>query len=292
MSRIFLAGATGVVGRHLLPRLVAAGHEVTALTRRTADAEGLRSQGARAVVGDVFDADGLRSVVAAAAPEIVMHQLTDLTDLDFAANGRIRRVGTRNLVDAALAAGARRMVVQSIAWVYEPGDRPAGEETPLDLAAESESRRGMVDAVATMERIAGELPEWVVLRYGALYGPGTWFAPGGLRSTQLHEGSLVADADVSSFLHVEDAAASAVEALDWPTGVVNVVDDVPAPASEWLPVFARAVGAPAPEVVRKERTGWARGADNTHARKNLGWTPLHSSWREGFAQTAAGPGGA
>jgi nucleoside-diphosphate-sugar epimerase len=292
VSRIFLAGATGVVGRQLLPRLVAAGHEVTALTRRTADAKVLRSQGARAVVGDVFDADGLRDAVAAAAPEVVMHQLTDLAGLDFAANGRIRRVGTRNLVDAALAAGARRMVVQSIAWIYEPGDGPAAEETPLDLAADSESRRSMVDAVATMERIAGELPEWVVLRYGALYGPGTWFAPGGLRTTQLRDGSLVADADISSFLHVEDAAASAVEALDWPTGVVNVVDDVPAPASEWLPVFARAVGAPAPEVVTAERTGWARGADNTHARKELGWTPLHASWREGFAQPAAGPGGA
>lgn len=289
MSRIFLAGATGVVGRLLLPRLVAAGHEVTALTRRTADAASLRAQGVDAVVGDVFDADGLRTAVAAAAPEVVMHQLTDLGGLDFAANARIRKVGTRNLVDAALAAGARRMVVQSIAWIYEPGASPATEETPLDLAAESETRRGTVDAVTTMEGLAAKLPEWVVLRYGLLYGPGTWYSPGGLMTGA---GKLVANADVSSLLHVEDAAGAALDALEWPTGVVNVVDDVPAPASEWMPAFARAVGAPVPEVVEGERTGWARGADNSLARKDLGWTPAQRSWRDGFAQTAAGPGGA
>nr|WP_273482831.1 NAD(P)-dependent oxidoreductase [Kribbella italica] len=282
-----MAGATGVVGRLLLPRLVAGGHEVTALTRRTADAVSLRTQGVDAVVGNVFDADGLRTAVAAAAPEVVMHQLTDLSGLDFAANARIRKAGTRNLVDAALAAGARRMVVQSIAWVYEPGDSPASEATPLDRAAESETRRGTVDAVRTMEELAAKLPEWVVLRYGTLYGPGTWYSPGGLMTEK-----LVANADISSFLHVEDAADAAVEALEWPTGVVNVVDDVPAPASEWAPAFARAVGAPVPEVVDGNRTGWARGADNSLARKDLGWTPAYPSWREGFAQTAAGPGGA
>ncbi len=289
MSRIFLAGATGVVGRLLLPRLVASGHEVTALTRRTAGAAALRAQGVDAVVGDVFDADGLRTAVAAAAPEVVMHQLTDLGGLDFGANARIRKVGTRNLVDAALAAGVRRMVVQSIAWAYEPGASPASEATPLDRAAESERRRGTVDAVATLEELAAKLPEWVVLRYGTLYGPGTWYSPGGLMTGA---GKLVANADVSSFLHVEDAAGAAAAALEWPTGVVNVVDDVPAAAREWVPAFARAVGAPVPETVDAERTGWARGADNSLARKELGWTPAYPSWREGFAQTAAGPGGA
>ncbi|GAA1550396.1 NAD(P)-dependent oxidoreductase [Kribbella lupini] len=289
MSRIFLAGATGAVGRQLLPKLVADGHQVTALTRRTADAARLWAQGVEAVVGDVFDADGLRTAVAAAEPEVVMHQLTDLGGLDFAANARIRKAGTRNLVDAALAAGVRRMVVQSIAWVYEPGAEPADERTPLDLAAQSETRRGTVESVATMEELAAKLPEWVVLRYGLLYGPGTWYSPGGLMT---EPGKLVANADVSSFLHVEDAAGAAVEALAWPTGVVNVMDDVPAPASEWAPAFARAMGSPVPEVVEGERNGWARGADNSFAREDLEWTPLHRSWRDGFAQTAAGPGGA
>ncbi|MEV6282125.1 NAD(P)-dependent oxidoreductase [Kribbella sp. NPDC051770] len=282
MTRIFLAGATGVVGRRLVPRLVAGGHAVTALTRRTADVEALRAQGVEAVVGDVFDADSLRAAVVAAGPEVVMQQLTDLAGLDFAANARLRKVGTRNLVDAAQAAGARRFVVQSIAWAYEAGDEPASEGTPLDVDAESERRRGTVDAVRTMEELAATLPEYVVLRYGTLYGPGTWYAPDGLTVEQVRSGQVVANADVSSFLHVDDAAGAAVESLGWPSGAVNVVDDTPAPASEWVPAFARAAGLAGPEPVSAERTGWARGADNSYARKELGWTPQHSSWREGF----------
>ncbi|MFD3403381.1 NAD-dependent epimerase/dehydratase family protein [Kribbella sp. NPDC058693] len=153
--RIFIAGGTGVIGRRLAPLLVAEGHEVIALSRRS------RVPGVTTVQGDVYDAAALREVVAAARPEVVMHQLTDLTSRDFAANARIRREGTRNLVDAALAAGVQRVISQSVAWAYEPGSAPADESTPLDVNAADESRRGMVDAVRTLEAITAEAPEWV-----------------------------------------------------------------------------------------------------------------------------------
>jgi nucleoside-diphosphate-sugar epimerase len=277
-----VAGATGVVGRHLVPGLLAAGHQVVALTRKVEDADRLRREGAEVVVADVYDAAALTEAVVAARPDAVMHQLTDLGRLDFAANTEIRRIGTRNLVDAAIAAGARRIIAQSIAWAYEPGSGPATEDDRLDLGA-AMPRLGTVEAVAALEEIvASGAPEWVVLRYGLFYGPGTWYTKGGMIEDSLRAGKVVPNADVTSFLHIEDAAAAAVQALGWPSGAVNIVDDDPAAASEWVPAFARAVGAPEPVPVAAERTPWARGADNRYARTQFGWTPRHPSWREGF----------
>jgi nucleoside-diphosphate-sugar epimerase len=269
--RVFLAGATGVIGRRLGPLLAEAGHDLTTLARSP------RVSGA---VADVFDRKALHRVVAEARPDVVIHQLTALGHGDLKANARLRTAGTRNLVDAALAAGVRRMVAQSIAWAYAPGDAPAAETVPLDLGA-PEPRRTSVLGVAALETAVRDLPEWVVLRYGTLYGPDTWYARGGARA-----GNVAADADVSSFLHVDDAAAAALAALHWPTGAVNVVDDEPAAGVDWVPVFSRAVGVPAPEATPGERHGWARGADNHHARTDLGWSPAYPSWRTGFATPA------
>jgi nucleoside-diphosphate-sugar epimerase len=282
--RIFLAGATGVIGRRLLPLLIEHGHEVTALTRQPGEVPRLRALGAAAVVGDVLDRDAVLRAVRSAVPEVVLHQLTDLRDQNFEANSELRKTGTRHLVDAALAAGARRVVAQSIAWAYQAGDVPAAEGTPLDLTA-SGSRLRTVRGVAALEAAVRSAPEWVLLRYGLLYGPGTWYASNGLMAARARRGELAADGDVSSFVHVGDAARAAVAALDWPPGAVNVCDDLPAAASDWVPVFGRAVGAPAApvSVPEAERHRWARGASNAHARKDLSWTPAHPSWRAGFA---------
>lgn len=278
--RILVAGATGVVGRRLIPQLLAQGHDVTALSRRTPP--GAFSDGVRAAVADVYDAARLREVVAAARPDVVMHQLTDLTSRDFAANSRIRREGTRNLVDAALAAGVRRVVSQSIAWAYEPGDSPADESTPLDLHAADPARRATVEAVATLEAITAEAPEWVVLRYGMLYGPDTWYTKGGLMGDLAAAGELPLTGDITSFVHIDDAALAAAAAVTWPTGPVNIVDDTPAPATTWLPVFTTSVGAsPTTPAPSPRRTPWARGATNTYAR-SLGWIPTHPTCRTGF----------
>ncbi|MDX8477639.1 NAD(P)-dependent oxidoreductase [Mesorhizobium sp. VK24D] len=179
--RIFLAGGSGAIGRRLVPQLLEAGHQVTATTRRAAKAAELRALGADAVVVDVFDAAGLRAAVTAAKPEIVVHQLTDLPPgLDPAlmgeaimANARVRDEGTRNLVEAAKAAGARRLIAQSIAWVYAPGPKPHAETDPLDSGAEG-GRGISVGGVIALERQVLEAPmTGIVLHYGHLYGPGT-----------------------------------------------------------------------------------------------------------------------
>ncbi|HEY4453243.1 MAG TPA: NAD(P)-dependent oxidoreductase [Pseudonocardiaceae bacterium] len=279
--RIFLAGASGVLGNRLLPVLLAAGHEVVGLTRKAEGAEVIRAHGAEAVVGDVFDRAALAVAVRDAAPDLVMHQLTDLGSGDPGANARLRSVGTRNLVDAALAAGVGKIVAQSIAWMYAPGEEPATEDVPLDLAA-PEPRAITVRGVADLESAVQEIPEWVILRYGLLYGPTTWYAPDGLLAQRARAGELTADADLTSFLHIDDAVTAAIAALDWRSGAVNVCDDEPAPGTDWLPVFCAGLGAPEPAQSNAARHGWARGADNRYARTKLDWTPQHPSWRTAF----------
>ncbi|ONI75097.1 dTDP-glucose 4,6-dehydratase [Actinosynnema sp. ALI-1.44] len=278
--RIFLAGASGVIGRRVTTLLVAQGHQVVGATRRTSDV--LARLGAEVSVVDVYDRDALAGAVLAARPDVVMHQLTDLSGGNRAANARVREEGTRNLVDAALAAGVRRVIAQSIAWTYEPGTAPAAEDVPLDLTSGAD-RLATVEAVHTLEETVAQAPEWVVLRYGLFYGPETWYAPGALMANLAAKGELPASADVTSFVHVDDAAEAAVSALEWPTGAVNVCDDDPASGYDWTPAFCRAVGAPEPARSDAPRAGWARGADNRYARQELGWTPQRKSWRDGFA---------
>lgn len=146
--KIFVAGSTGVVGRLLLPKLVQAGHEVFGMTR-TEDKDRIQAMGARAVVTDVFDRKRTMSVLAEVRPEVVIHQLTALSQRDFAENSRIRVEGTRNLVDAALAVGVRRMVAQSISWAYEPGELPASEEVALDLHSPM-PRKNLIDSAGPL----------------------------------------------------------------------------------------------------------------------------------------------
>ncbi|MFD1931953.1 MULTISPECIES: NAD-dependent epimerase/dehydratase family protein [Nonomuraea] len=292
--RVLLAGANGAIGRLLVPMLLEAGHEVVGTSRSDAGLAAITAAGADAVRLDVFDRESTLRALAAARPEAVIHQLTALGERRFDENARIRREGTRNLVDGALKAGVGRIVAQSISWVYAAGDKPATEDEPLDLA-----REGLVGPAMALESAAAEIERHVVLRYGLLYGPGTWYFPGEWAADQLREGQLKAGAAVSSFVHVADAARAALLALEWPDGVVNVVDDEPAPAREWVPVLASALGEPAPPVTTGPseippagagaavgREGWERGASNAKARA-LGWTPAWPTWRTGFPALAA-----
>jgi len=243
--RIFVVGSTGVLGRRIVPLLIGQGHQVTALTRRSDQAGMLRSLGAHPVLADAFEPRPLAAAVRQAAPEAIIHQLTDLTGGSIAANAALRTRGTRNLIDAAHAACVHRVISQSIAWAYLAGAKPAGEATPLDLGA-AEPRRTTVHAVAALEQATREAAEWVVLRYGMLYGPDTWYEPGGSKAANTRAGRLVIDDDVTSFVHVDDAAAAAVQALTWPSGPVNICDDEPAAGRQWVPAFCQAVGAPVP----------------------------------------------
>jgi nucleoside-diphosphate-sugar epimerase len=278
--RIFFAGATGAIGRILLPLLLSEGHTVIAATRGEQSAQRLRESGTEAVRLDVFDRSAVAEAIRAAAPDAVMHQLTALGEVNMAENARIRTEGTRSLVDAALAVGVERIVAQSIAWAYAPGDEPADESVPLDSAAEG-PRATTVGAVNDLENAVAELPRHVVLRYGMLYGPGTWYTRNELMAARLRRGEIAANDAVTSFLHVEDAARAAVQALDWPSGTVNVVDDEPAAARIWVPVLAGVFGAPAPEPM-PGRLGWERGAANGLAGAQ-GFKLVHPSWRNGFA---------
>jgi nucleoside-diphosphate-sugar epimerase len=281
--KIFLAGASGVVGRSLIPLLTAKGHAVSGTTRDPNKVDLLRSLGAEPVVVDVYDRDGLFAAVRAARPDAVVHQLTDLTRLDFAGTGRVRTEGTRNLVDAAQAAGVRRMVTQSFWGVYVPGEGLADEETPLYVDA-PKPWDGVARPIAIMEQTVGELPESVVLRYGLFYGPGTAFEPDGRTAEQVRQGQMPANENVVSFLHTEDAAISTHEALGWPAGTYNVADDEPAAAVDWLPQYAAEIGAPPPPRAAGRDPLLSRGVTSRKARRE-GWTPRHPTWRAGFVGT-------
>jgi nucleoside-diphosphate-sugar epimerase len=278
--RILVAGGTGVLGRRMLPDLARSGHSLAVMTRDPGRARDLVPNGVDIVPGDVLDAAAVDAAMSANAPDVVIHQLTDLSRGDRQANARLRITGTRNLVEACLRLGVERLVAQSIAWAYEPGDGPAAESTPFDLASPSQDRRDTVQAVATLEEQVARVPQGVILRCGMLYGPDTWYSPQGMMADLARDGRLPASPDIVSFVHVDDAARAAVDALDWPAGPVNVVDDEPAAGSSWVPAFARAVGAPEPAHTR-DREPWARGATNDRA-GDLGWRPRYESWRVGF----------
>jgi nucleoside-diphosphate-sugar epimerase len=279
--KIFLAGASGIVGRSLIPLLTAQGHSVSGSTRDASKAQLLRSLRAEPVVVDVFDRDGLIAALRATRPDAVIHQLTDLTRLDFAATARVRTEGSRNLVDAAQAAGVRRMVTQSFWGVYVPGDGLADEETPLYVDAPT-PWDGVARPVAVMEQTVNELPESVVLRYGLFYGPGTAFSRDGRTAERVQRGEMPANDNVVSFLHIDDAAISAQEALDWPAGTYNIADDEPAAALDWLPQYAAEIGAPPPPRAAGRDPILSRGVSSEKARRERGWAPRHRSWRAGF----------
>ncbi|GGD84842.1 NAD-dependent epimerase/dehydratase family protein [Paenibacillus nasutitermitis] len=281
--RIFVAGGSGAVGRLLLPKLLQAGHEVVAITRSEQNAHVMTSVGVRVLVADIYDREAIIAAVSEARPDVVIHQLTSLSAMDFAENSRIRKEGTRNLVDAALAAGVKRIVAQSISWAYEPGEGPASEDAPLDVNA-PEPRNSMVGGVAALERAVAKMPEYVILRYGKFYGPGTWYERNGHIARQVLGKEVPATDGVSSFIHVEDAANAALLALGWPSGPVNIVDDEPAAMAEWLPVYASAMGAPKPDYKPGRERGEC-GAKNAKARIEYGWEPIYPTWRSGFARS-------
>jgi nucleoside-diphosphate-sugar epimerase len=306
--RVFVAGATGLIGRRAVRLMLEAGHEVSAIARSEEAAEALRADGAGVALADVFDAEQLRGTMAMAEPQVVMHQLTSLPDrLDasdaaerFAQHSRVRIEGTRLLVEAAAAVSAERVIAQSIAFAYAPeGDWVKDESAPLYLDAPT-PWGASVGAVAELERQVLEARgmDGVVLRYGALYGPGTWYDGTIADAVRAGKMPLIGDgAAMQSFLHVDDSATAAVAALDAPPGKYNVVDDDPVRARDWLPLFARSLGAPEPDSITVEeglaRAGWTavhrmteqRGASNAHARECLGWAPEHPSWRAELAES-------
>ncbi|HEX6228308.1 MAG TPA: NAD(P)-dependent oxidoreductase [Solirubrobacterales bacterium] len=307
--RVFVAGASGAIGRPLMRQLVAAGHEVTGTTRRPERAEEIRAAGATPVVCDVFDLPALEEAVAEATPEVVVNQLTSLPEdfnprkMDYGPTNRVRREGGGNLMRAALATGTPRYITQSIAFIYAPeGDWVKDEEAAPFEGAPPPFDEGVRVMLAHERDVLGtEGIEGLVLRYGQFYGPGTYYAPGtGSIARQVEKRMFPVigpGTGMSSFIHVEDAAGATVAALDHGSpGIYNITDDEPAPVREWLPVYAEALGAKPPRHV----PAWLarllggrsailfgtemRGASNAKAKRELGWQPRYPSWGQGFRE--------
>jgi 2-alkyl-3-oxoalkanoate reductase len=309
--KVFVAGATGAIGRPLLPQLLAAGHEVSALTRSPEKAEDLLKAGVEPVVADALDRDAIVAAIVRAKPDVVVHELTAIDDLGdlrhfdrgFATTNRLRTEGTDNLLAGARAAGARRFVAQSFGgWPYaREGGMVKSESDPLDERPPSSISQTLA-AIKHLERTvvtAADGIEGLVLRYGGFYGPGTSIDADDGQTTQMvkkRRFPIVGDGNgVWSLVHVEDAAAATVAAVErGEPGIYNVTDDEPAPVREWLPFFAETIGAKPPRRVPTWLGRLAagelavtmmtaiRGASNAKAKRELGWTPRYPSWREGF----------
>ena len=298
--RIFVAGATGALGRRLVPQLVERGHHVIGTTRNRPD--DVQAMGAEPVVLDPLDAAAVREAVLAARPDVIVHQLTALSglkwgrsfDKTFAMTNRLRTEGTDHLLAAAREAGVTRLVWQSYAgWPFaREGDAVKGEDAPLDPDPPADARESLA-AIKHLEAVVTEAGG-TVLRYGGFYGPGTSLTEGGEHAVMLRKRRFPVGgngAGVWSLVHIDDAAAATVAAIESGTpGIFNVVDDEPAPASELFPGLAAAFGAPPP----RRLPGWlvrllagaqmhsmmtrTRGASNAKAKRELGWVPRYS-WR-------------
>ena len=307
--RVFVAGATGAIGRQLVPRLVAAGHEVTGMTRSESKQRMIRALGAAPVVVDALDREQVANAVGSARPEVIVHQLTAIPatldmrhfDRDFALTNRLRTEGTDHLLSAARAIGVGRFVAQSYgAWPYARTGGPVkSEEDPLDPTP-ARSMRESLAAIRHLETavLGADWTEGIVLRYGAFYGPATSIAPGTeqVELVRRRKFPLVGDGGgVWSFIHVADAAEATVAAIEHGSrGVYNVVDDDPALVAEWLPALAQELGAKkpvrVPRFIGRLFAGEAgvvmmteiRGASNAKAKRELAWHPAHTSWRQGF----------
>jgi nucleoside-diphosphate-sugar epimerase len=308
--RVFVTGATGALGQHLVPGLVAAGHEVTATTRTPGKAGRLRAAGAAPLVVDGLDRAAVLAAVRAAAPEVILHQMTALADMRslrntdrvFAATNELRTRGTDNLLAAAAEAGTRRVIAQSYTgWTNERSGGPVKtEDDPFDSRVLPSATRTLAAIKHVEKTVPLQAPEGIVLRYGSFYGPGaSQVLLDLLRKRMLPV--IGGGTGIWSFIEITDAAAATIAAVGrGAPDVYNVVDSDPAPVTDWLPYLARVAGAKPPlrvpawlgrllagEFVVAQMTS-ARGSSNEKARKELGWEPRYASWREGFRDWAAG----
>ena len=307
--KVFVAGATGAMGKQLVPRLVAAGHRVVGTTRSESKQAALWDLGAEPVVVDALDAEQVGEAVARAQPDVIVHELTSIETLDmrhfdrsFAMTNRLRTEGTDHLLSAGRAVGVEKFVIQSYTgWPYARTGGPVKtEDDPLDPNPAGEMRESLAAIRHLEEAVTGaDWTEGIVLRYGGFYGPGTGLSPGGPEFEMVRKRKFPvvgSGAGVWSFVHIADAAEATIAAVEHGRrGIYNVVDDDPAAVAEWLPVLAEAIGAPkpwhVPRLIGRMLAGEAatvmmtdiRGASNAKAKRELGWEPRHPSWREGFA---------
>ena len=299
--RVLIGGATGAIGRPLIGALRDRGHVVFALARSPNAARAVAALGAEAVLADVLDAAAVRAAVARARPEAVINELTALprryTEAEMAASAerdrQVRIEGNKNLLAALPEAGVRRYLLQSSGFWYGPGAGLAKEDEPFAFAASPAVATGTRRYAELEQTAAAACSEFVALRYGFFYGPGTWFDSAGDMGEQVRRQQVPVIGEgqgVSSWVHIDDAAAATAAALECAPGAYNVVDDDPAPQRRWLPAFARAVGAPPPPQVSETQALAAFGADavyyatrlrgaaNGKAKRELDFRPRRLEW--------------
>ena len=306
--KVFVAGASGVVGRPLVRQLVDAGHEVAGMTSRSENAGAIEAAGATSVVCDALNAPAVAAAVRDAAPEVVISQLTRLPrdynprKIDYGPSNRARTEGGHNLMEAATAIGAQRFITQSVAFIYAPEGAMVKDEEAEPWIDPPEPFADGARSTLDHEREVVEATgiDGLVLRYGQFYGPGTYYASDGSVAEQVRRRRFPIVGNgrgTFSFIHTEDAASATVAAVDrGAPGIYNVVDDEPAAGRDWLPVYAEALGAKPP---RRVPTWLARivagrfavmmatelrGASNAKAKRELGWEPRYPSWRTGFTE--------
>ncbi|MBF7019503.1 NAD(P)-dependent oxidoreductase [Staphylococcus sp. 18_1_E_LY] len=279
MTKIFVAGATGLIGTKLTKRLLEEGYEVAGLTRSQQGKAKLEDQGVTGFIGDVLKADTVESAIASYKPDIIINEITDLKQADMSANTRVRIEGTKNIVTAALNNDVQHIQSQSIAFVYEGGQGLATEETPLDYQSTGE-RKVTVDGVEALEQETARIPHHIILRYGLLYGPETWFGKDGMIYNQFIDGSVSMSNGIQSFIHIDDAVETAIQALSFEPGIYNVTDDNPVDGEAWAKWYAQLLNVN-PTLNIEPAADHERGASNQKFRQQ-GGKLLYADWQEGM----------
>ncbi|MFJ8530407.1 NAD-dependent epimerase/dehydratase family protein [Bacillus sp. NPDC094106] len=277
--KVFVTGATGVIGVNLIPALIKKGHIVGGMTTNNRKVELLQSLGATAYVGNVLKKEQVQAILQDFQPDIVIHQVTALSNGSVLDNAKVRTIGTRHIIDVVKKLDVKRMIAQSIAWAYEPGETIATEEDSLDIQAMGK-RKITIDGIVALENAVQEIPNSIILRYGSLYGPGTWYDKNGMIAKQCINSEMAVNDGITSFIHVKDAVNATIQAIGWANGTYNIVDDEPVKSAVWGSYYAEQLHTPSPNYIYGKMP-WERGASNQKAKKE-GWKLLYPTWRNGF----------
>lgn len=279
MTKIFVTGATGLIGTKLTKRLIEEGYEVAGLTTSEKGKEKLDNAGVKAYIGNILEYDTIEKSIGDFKPDIIMNEITDLKQVDMSANTKVRIEGTRNLVEAAIKHDVPHIQSQSIAFVYESGDTLATEETSLDYDA-SGDRKITVDGVEGLEKESARLSKHVILRYGLLYGPGTWYGKDGMIYNQFINGEVTMTDGVQSFIHIDDAVETAIQALNFESGIYNVADDEPVKGDDWAKWYANELNV-TPTLNIEPAAPFERGVTNKKF-KDQGGKLIYTTWKDGM----------
>lgn len=279
MTKIFVAGATGLIGTKLTKRLIEEGYEVAGLTTSEKGKEKLDNAGVKAYIGNILEYDTIEKSIGDFKPDIIMNEITDLKQVDMSANTKVRIEGTKNLVEAAIKHDVPHIQSQSIAFVYEAGDTLATEETSLDYDA-SGDRKITVDGVEGLEKESARLNKHVILRYGLLYGPGTWYGKDGMIYNQFINGEVTMTDGVQSFIHIDDAVETAIQALNFESGIYNVADDEPVKGDDWAKWYANELNV-SPTLNIEPAAPFERGVTNKKF-KDQGGKLIYTTWKDGM----------